>query len=225
MLKQYGDNIMDGKIITIAHQKGGVGKSTIASNLAVEFSKLYPTSVLDLDIQCSLSAFASSRGDREPKLNMLTCPASSNELMQLMDNHKKGILLIDTGGFDIDIQRIAMLGADLILTPVGDSPMELHGLSVFAKTIAKLQEAKSDLKASIILNRVHPFAGKSLDELIKDILSSAGGEFEVMEAVIRDRKAFKEAYYSGMSVGEYHPKSEAEKEISLLINDIEKKLK
>jgi chromosome partitioning protein len=225
MLKQYGDNIMDGKIITIAHQKGGVGKSTIASNLAVEFSKLYPTSVLDLDLQRSLSAFASSRGDREPKLNMLTCPASSNDLMQLMDNHKKGILLIDTGGFDIDIQRIAMFGADLILTPVGDSPMELHGLSVFAKTIAKLQEARSDLKASIILNRVHPFAGKSLDELIKDILSSAGGEFEVMEAVIRDRKAFKEAYYLGMSVGEYHPKSEAEKEISLLINDIEKKLK
>lgn len=216
---------MNGKIITIAHQKGGVGKSTIASNLAVELSRLYQTSVLDLDVQRSLSAFTASRGDRDPKVNLLTCPTSTNELMTLMDNHKVGVLLIDTGGFDIDIQRIAMFGADLIITPVGDSPMELHGLSVFAKTISKLREARADLKATILLNRVHPFAGKSLDDLMKDILSSAGGEFDAMGAVLRDRKAFKEAYYQGMSVNELDKSSEAAKEIMMLIEDIEKRLK
>lgn len=216
---------MNGKIITIAHQKGGVGKSTIASNLAVELSRLYQTSVLDLDVQRSLSAFTASRGDRNPKINLLACPTSTNELMTLMDNHKLGVLLIDTGGFDIDIQRIAMFGADLIITPVGDSPMELHGLSVFAKTISKLREARADLKATILLNRVHPFAGKSLDDLMKDILSSAGGEFDAMGAVLRDRKAFKEAYYQGMSVNELDKSSEAAKEIMMLIEDIEKRLK
>jgi chromosome partitioning protein len=175
-------------------------------------------------VQRSLSAFATARKDHEPKINLLACPTSSNELMQLMDNHKKGILLIDTGGFDIDIQRIAMLGADLIITPVGDSPMELHGLSVFSNTIEKLREVRSDLKASIVLNRVHPFAGKSLDELMKDITATING-FEAMGAVLRDRKAFKEAYYLGMSVVEYDPKSEAAKEVLALINDIETKLK
>lgn len=216
---------MNGKIITIAHQKGGVGKSTIASNLAVELSRLYQTSVLDLDVQRSLSAFTASRGDRNPKIDLLPCPTSTNELMTLMDNHKSGVLLIDTGGFDIDIQRIAMFGADLIITPVGDSPMELHGLSVFAKTISKLREARADLKATIILNRVHPFAGKSLDDLMNDILSSAGGEFDAMGAVLRDRKAFKEAYYQGLSVNELDKSGEAAKEIMMLIEDIEKRLK
>lgn len=216
---------MNAKIITIAHQKGGVGKSTIASNLAVELSRKYTTFILDLDVQRSLSAFAASRGDRNPIINLLPCPTTAAELMSIMDNHKTGMLLIDTGGFDVDIQRIAMFGADLIITPVGDSPMELHGLSVFAKTIAKLREARSDLKASIILNRVHPFAGKSLDDLMKDILSSAGGEFEAMGAILRDRKAFKEAYYQGLSVTELDKNGEASKELYMLIEDIEKRLK
>jgi len=216
---------MNGKIITIAHQKGGVGKSTIASNLAVELSRMYPTSILDLDVQRSLSAFAASRGDRDPKIVLLACPTTTQELMTIMDNHKAGVLLIDTGGFDVDIQRIAMFGADLIITPVGDSPMELHGLSVFAKTIAKLREGRPDLKASIILNRVHPFAGKSLTELMNDILSSAGGEFDAMGSVLRDRKAFKEAYYRGLSVSELDKNSEASKELYMLIEDIEKRLK
>jgi chromosome partitioning protein len=216
---------MHGKIITIAHQKGGVGKSTIASNLAVEFSKKYPTSVLDLDVQRSLSAFAASRQGNNVILTLLPCPTSAAELMAAMDNHKNGILLIDTGGFDVDIQRIAMFGADLILTPVGDSPMELHGLSVFAKTISKLRESRSDLKASIVLNRVHPFAGKSLDDLIRDIISSSSGEFEAMGSVLRDRKAYKEAYYQGLSVVEFEPNGSAAKELILLVEDIETKLK
>lgn len=218
-------NALDGKIIAVAHQKGGVGKSTIASNLVVEFSKKYPTDVLDIDMQHSLSAFVASRGDRIPKINMLTRPSTRNELMVMMDNHKKGVLIIDTGGFDMDIQRIAMLGADLIITPLKDTSMELHGLSVFAKTIAKLRESRPDLKASILFNNVHPFAAKSLDDLMNDILASTNGEFEAMGAVLRNRKAFSEACYQGISVVELDPKSDAAKEINMLIEDIEKRLK
>lgn len=215
---------MKGKIITIAHQKGGVGKSTIASNLAVELSKLYPTSILDLDVQRSLSAFATSRGDRSPKLNMLPVVTKADALMKMMNDHEDGILLIDTGGFDVDIQRIAMYGADLIITPVGDSPVELHGLSVFEETIMKLRESRPDLKASIVLNRVHMFAGKSLDELMNGILVSTNDSFEPLGSVLRDRKAYKEAFFEGKSVSEMDKNSDAAKEVKMLIDDIVKRL-
>ncbi|MDD3597438.1 ParA family protein [Sulfuricurvum sp.] len=215
---------MNGRIITIAHQKGGVGKSTIAANLAVELSKLHPTKILDMDVQRSLSAFATSRGDRSPKLNMLPVVAKPETLMKMMNEHEEGILLIDTGGFDVDIQRIAMYGADLIITPVGDSPAELHGLSVFEETIQKLRESRPDLKASIVLNRVHMFAGKSLDDLMKGIIVSTNNSFEPMGAVLRDRKAFKESFYKGESVVEMDKNSEAAKEIKMLIDDILKRL-
>lgn len=216
---------MTGKIITIAHQKGGVGKSTVASNLAVEFSKKYQTSVLDLDVQRSLSAFAASRREDMGKINVLPYPSSSADLMAVIDAHTTGVLLIDTAGYDIDIQRIAMFGSDLIITPVSDSPTELHGLSVFAKAVAAVRASGSDLKASILLNRVHPFAGKSLDELLTDIVNSSPDEFEAMGAVLRDRKAFKEAYFYGMSVKEYEPNGSAAKELDLLLYNIETRLK
>lgn len=211
---------MSGKIITIGHQKGGVGKSTIASNLAVDLSKEFDVNVLDLDVQKSLSAFGVARGKND--LKFLSQPSDKEELMKIMNNHKCGILLIDTGGFDMDIQRIAMYGADLILTPVSDSPMELHGLSVFSKTISKLRESRPEIKASIILNRVHPFAGKSLDELLNEITESE--HFEALGAVLRDRKAYKEAFYFGKSVTEFQPDGEAAGELKMLIDEIKRKL-
>ena len=43
-------------IIAISHQKGGVGKSTIAYNLSVELSKKYTVNVVDLDVQQTITA-------------------------------------------------------------------------------------------------------------------------------------------------------------------------
>ena len=131
-------------------------------------SKQNTTSILDLDVQQSLTAFAMARAAKmNNALNILKAPSSTQELMDIIDNEKSDFLIIDTGGFDLDTQRIAMYAADLIITPVSDSPMELHGLSVFSKTISKLQEAKPNLKATVLLNKVHPFAGKGEDSYVR----------------------------------------------------------
>ena len=53
--------------ITVSHQKGGVGKSTIAWNLAVHFSKIVPTTIIDLDIQQSLTQTNEIRKSMELK--------------------------------------------------------------------------------------------------------------------------------------------------------------
>ena len=212
------------KIIAIAHQKGGVGKSTIASNLAVELSKQNTTSILDLDVQQSLTAFAMARAAKmNNALNILKAPSSTQELMDIIDNEKSDFLIIDTGGFDLDTQRIAMYAADLIITPVSDSPMELHGLSVFSKTISKLQEAKPNLKATVLLNKVHPFAGKSLDLLLNDIKENAN-MFDTFNTILRDRKDYKESYFHGQSVCEYSAQNVAAKEIFSLVKEIKQKV-
>jgi chromosome partitioning protein len=207
------------KIITIAHQKGGVGKSTISSNIAVEYSKKYDTAILDLDVQHSLTAFAKKRASKHNlKLNLLAQPTTAKELMRTIDNTKNEVLIIDTGGFDVDIQRIAMYAADIIITPVSDSPMELHGLSVFANTIKQLKKEKSDIKSYVIFNRVHQFANKSLVELAKDINELE--QYQVLDTVLRDKKIYKDAYFDAMSVCEYDNQNEASKNITSLLNEI-----
>ena len=50
-------------IITISHQKGGVGKSTLAYNIAVELSKKNNVQVIDLDVQQTVSAYNQVRSE------------------------------------------------------------------------------------------------------------------------------------------------------------------
>ncbi len=211
---------MNGKIIVIAHQKGGTGKSTIGSNLGVELSKLYPTKIIDLDIQKSLTAFTGYRKEKlAQELELLHTPKDPKGLMDIMNKHSKGILLIDTGGYDADLQRIAMIGADLIITPVSDSPMELHGLTVFMDTLSELKEAKKDLVAHVLFNRIHRFANIKIINLKNDI--SKLDNFKVFDTVIRNLKPFEDAFLEGKSVVEFDTNHQASKEIKLLIEEIQ----
>ncbi len=210
---------MNGKIIVIAHQKGGVGKSTVTSNLAVELGKQFKTSIIDLDIQKSLTTFVAVRKKKiGEEISILKTPGNAKELMQLMDAHKSGILLIDTGGYDFDLQRVAMLGADMIITPVSKSPMELHGLSVFAKTLKELKGAKKSLKSNVLFNRVHHFASKSIINLKKEIAELE--VFDVFDTVITSDSAFEEAFFFGQSVGEFKARCRGARDVDCLIDEI-----
>lgn len=213
---------MDGRIIVIAHQKGGVGKSTITSNLAVELGKKFKTSIIDLDIQKSLTTFVAVRKRKlNEEISILQTPPNAKELIEIMNAHKNGILLIDTGGYDFDLQRVAMLGADMIITPVSKSPMELHGLSVFAKTLKELKEAKRSLKSIVLFNRVHHFASTSIINLKKDIAKLE--VFDVFNTVITSDSAFEEAFFFGQSVGEFKMDCRGAGDIKSLIDEINTK--
>ena len=73
-------------IIVIAHQKGGVGKSTIAANIAVELSKLYEVNVIDLDFQKSLTYFNHRRINEKLKaLNIVNINTPEN-LKNILNN-------------------------------------------------------------------------------------------------------------------------------------------
>lgn len=210
---------MSGKVITIAHQKGGTGKSTISLNLAVELSKKHSLKVIDLDYQKSLTIFNSIR--KEKNLNSLEIIHynSQKELIKFLDNNED-LILIDSGGFDSDLNRIAILGADLIITPVSDNLIELYGLEAFKKILQELKEINQGLKSFILLNRVEPRATKFLQELEKYIKSNSD-YFTLLEAVIRRRVDFAKSFELGKSVVEIDKNSKASMELNKLINNIE----
>jgi len=213
---------LEGKVITIAHQKGGVGKSTISLNLAVELSKKYKLKVIDLDYQKSLTIFNSIRKDKNLTLLEIVSPNSKKELMNVLDNNED-LILVDSGGFDSDLNRIAMLGADLIITPVSDNLIEMYGLEAFKKILQDLQKIKP-LKSYVLFNKIEPRATKSLQEL-KDYIKNNSDYFNLLNTFIRRRADFAKSFELGKSVIEINKKSKASKELNLLINDIEKILK
>lgn len=195
------------KIIVVAHQKGGVGKSTIASNLATELAKQYPLKAIDLDLQKSLTYFNNKR--RKSNLNPFNIinVESAKELM-LVINDNKDILLIDVGGYDSDINRLAIAGADILITPVSDSDIELVGLIAFRGIIRDLRKKNPTLTAKILFNKIHTRAGdnnKSLADINEFI--NKNPEFSKFKSVLRDRNDYKRAWGLGQSVIEYNNKA------------------
>ena len=131
-------------IINIAHTKGGVGKSTLATNLAVELT----LPILDLDMQRSSFYFNQIRKDYGfPEMKVFY--AQSDEEMQFLEEYKgnkKKHIIVDSGGMDNNLHRLAILYADIILTPIGLSQIELLGLQNFYSIL----EAANDNRLFLI---------------------------------------------------------------------------
>lgn len=210
-------------IISIAHQKGGVGKSTIAINLAVLLSEKYGDAfrVIDLDVQRSVSYFNGiRRGEGMEPLPIIKVE-SKQELKEALKDDS-GITIIDIGGFDSDVNRLAMLYSDLVLTPVADSPLELGGLLKFRGILRDLRKARPDLVATVILNNVHQFASRSLDEIFEFCRKEP--EFDIFTSMIRNRADFKKSIDKGQSAGEFKPGCKAYEEIKKLEKEIYEKI-
>lgn len=206
---------MSPKIIAIAHQKGGVGKTTIASNLAVELDKVCNLRVIDLDMQKSLSYFNQLRISNGFKsLNMLSVN-NPNELKEIINNNQD-TLLIDVGGFDSDINRIAILGSDAIYTPVSDSGIEIVGLLSFRNILREIRQHRPGLNANVLLNRIHPNANNCMSNFVAFVDKTP--EFQLCKSVLRDRADYRRAFDKGLSVVELSCK--AANEINNLVQEI-----
>lgn len=210
---------MENRVITISHQKGGVGKSTVALNLAVELSKEFDVAVIDLDHQRSITIFQSIRENKDlPHLNVMIAE-DENSLMDIMNNFE-GIVVIDSGGFDSDLNRIAMLGSDMIITPVSNSLIELYGLEKFKLIIEELREIQPGIKAHVLLNNISPSATTLVNDL-KDFLTSDDEEkFKMIRGIMRQRSDYRKSFEYGQSVVEMDPLSKAASEIQMIVEDI-----
>jgi chromosome partitioning protein len=180
------------KVITIAHQKGGVGKSTIAINLAVELSQKYPLKVIDLDYQKSITIFNETRKEKGLKPLEIIHIETQKELIDFLKNNQD-LVLIDSGGFDSDLNRISILGADLVITPVSNDLIEIYGLEAFKRILKELKEIEPDIKSYVLLNRIDPKATKSIEELKKYIKNNKN-YFNLLESVLRRRTDFSKSF-------------------------------
>ncbi len=211
---------MENKVITISHQKGGVGKSTVALNLAIELSKSHNVAVIDLDHQRSMTIFQGIRESKNlPELKVIIAE-DDKSLMHLMNTYE-GILIIDSGGFDSDLNRLAMLGSDMIITPVSNSLIELYGLEKFKIIISELKEINPKIKAHVLLNNINPSATTLVDDLKGFLLSDDDETFNVINGIMRQRADYRKSFELGKSVVEMDPKGKAAEEVNTIIKHLE----
>lgn len=198
------------KIVGIAHGKGGVGKSTIAVNLARALQlRDYSVAVVDADAQGTAQSWKASRdddvalptiapidkaGDVEPTLRRLSGP------------HE--LAVIDGGAHLDKIHATIIKASDLVLIPIQPSPVDVWATEGLVRLIKKRQQATgrsgNSLEAAFVVSRRK--AGTRLGEGVQSVLDRF--ELDVWVGSC-DRVAYAETMGRGRSVVESSDKKAA----------------
>ena len=184
-----------GKVVTVAQQKGGSGKTTIAVNLAVEFHRRGLTvALLDTDPQGSLGRWFLSRRERLGDVGMEFSTASAWGVGYECEKLKKqaDVVIVDTPPkVDADL-RPALREADLVIVPVAASMVDLWATDGVFDLIGR-----EERRAVIVLNRVK--AGTRLGLEVAVAAAKVGG---VAETRLGQRVAYAETLGQGLGVAE-----------------------
>lgn len=183
---------MGGKVITIAQQKGGSGKTTLAVNLAVAFLRAgHRVALLDTDPQGSLGRWFMARRDRMEDAGMDLSTASAWGVSYECDklSRSNDFIIIDTPPkVDADL-RPALRVADLVLIPVASSHVDLWATEGVLDLAAR--EGK---RATIVLNRT-----KAGTRLGADVARAAGElSCELAGARLSQRMIYAETLGQGL---------------------------
>ncbi len=202
-------------VITVAQQKGGTGKTTLAANIAAALGGKRRVALLDIDPQRSLARWHELRTARRGPCSPLTFSDLSGwrlgaELERLKRSHD--VVLIDSPPqIDTDA-RLAIRGADLVLIPVQPSPPDIWA----AEGTLKLAEAERRI-ARIVLNRV-PAASRLRASVEADI---AARRLPLLRTALGNRTGVALAFAEGLGITEAAPRSTAAAELRDLVAELE----
>jgi len=207
-------------IIAVAHTKGGVGKSTIAWNIATALNQSYNIELIDLDFQKTLTYINEYRSEQLTVKNFDNVDEFKAYIKA--DNDQR-ISIVDVGGFDSDLNRISIIMADLVITPVSDAGTELLGLIRFEKILKEISQAiEEKVTVNVLLNNINP-QKKKLEELREYI--DKNEYFNLFESILRTRADYGKALDDGLGVIEYKANSKAGNEMKELVREIEQIVK
>jgi ATPases involved in chromosome partitioning len=213
-------------IIAITATKGGSGKTTVAVNLAVGFTKKgYKVCIVDADKgQISCKHWAEYRSDEREHIPVLQVPDKKfiREVRALSQNYD--LIIIDGRPTESDhTDRITMV-SDLVIIPVKFGLYELRALENYFDIYDGVKDAKESLGGKlsgfVLLNDIG--VGQTTKAEMTEAVNESIGESDIslLNAVLYHRKVYADSPADGVGVIEAKD-AKAKAEVESLVNEIE----
>lgn len=210
--------------ITIAGQKGGAGKTTVSTSLAVEWmARGRRVLLVDTDPQGSAKTWgevAAEAGREAPTVvSMGAGLHRADQLPALAQGFD--VVVIDCPPRHGEIQRAALMVADLAILPCGPSAFDVWALGDSLELVNAARQLRPHLKAAVLITRKAPRT--TLGAGVREALAEIG--LPVLGAELGFRVTYPEASAAGLGVSIYAPKSPAADEVRALVNELEEMMK
>ncbi len=215
------------KTIAFVNSKGGVGKTTLATNISVMFAKSKKKILLiDADQQGSSVDFRGLRAENEkvaqfPVTQILT-PTIHKDINEFTFDY----IIIDVGGRDNKVFRSAVMASDFVVVPLCPSQYDFWGSQQTFEILQEARLSKPELRVFSVLNMVIPGTkiAREIESLIKEFETEY--EIEFLKSRLNSRISYKYSVSEGLGVVELsNADSKAVKEIKQFYKEINDKIK
>jgi chromosome partitioning protein len=187
-----------GSVVAIANTKGGVGKSTLAGNLAWALATETGRRVLlvDADPQASVTKWFDLATTEPPfdRTQLTTARVLQQQVPRLRQAYD--LILVDCPPMQTDVTAAAVSQADLGLVPVLPSPLDVLAYSELVPLLRQAQGVNPALTLRFVINQLAPRT--ALAREVHETLSDA--EIAVMPTYIHDRQLYRCVVAQGGSV-------------------------
>jgi chromosome partitioning protein len=193
-------------ILTVGNVKGGVGKTTLAINLAIARANSGQDILLvDGDEQRTAMTFTELRTELmgQPGYTAVSLQGGAlrTQVRQLAGKYDD--IVMDVGGRDTGSLRAALTVTDMVLIPVQPRSFDIWAVDQMAELVVEAREINERLRAIVVLNAADA-QGRDNEDAATVLREIQG--LELLGVVIGRRKAFPNAAASGRAVTEHTPK-------------------
>lgn len=196
-------------IITVGNTKGGVGKTTLAVQLAVMRARQgRDVWLIDGDRQGTSSDAIAVRAEAECYPGIGCAQYADGPTLRAQVQQQKGKwddIIIDAGGRDSTALRAALILSDVLIVPFAPRSYDVWALDDMAELIEEARSVRDGLHCYAVMNLADP-GQQSQDNREAEEAVSEIPQFEYLPTPLRRRKAFSNAAGSGLAVCEMSPK-------------------
>jgi chromosome partitioning protein len=204
------------KIIAVLNQKGGAGKTTIATNLAHALQlEGHKVILVDSDPQGSARDWNAASDGALIKVIGMDRSTLAKDILAVVDNHD--FIIIDGAPQIADLAIAAIKCADMILIPVQPSPYDIWACEDLVEIIKARQEITDGKpKAAFVISRV--IKNTQLGKEIREALE--GYNLPVFKNFTTQRVAYAKSAATGLTVLSTETKEDAANEIRAIANEL-----